>query len=265
MALRSRFVGIALLTLMSARCAHGVVDELPTAPDPPPVTASKLTITPVGGGTMIAGGSSEITSSGPFPSRGATLGAFAQFTDGSGQYVPATWTSSDPNVIAVVGERLVAAGRGTAIVTATAQGLSAAETFNVEPNMSGSWSGRYIVDQCSAGSGSMDELICSKARGILQTGTAGPMRFTITKNGTDLSAAATFGELRGTLSGSDRGQNLLTLRGDLKVNQTTVSVIHWDTRVRTDLMEGFIGFEIRIDGVTSFARVSAHLDGVTRQ
>lgn len=265
MALRSRFVGIALLLLMSAGCAHGVVDELPTAPDPPPVTASKLTITPVGGGTMIAGGSSQITNSGPFPSTGATLGAFAQFTDGSGQYVPATWTSSDSNVIGVSGGRLVAVNRGTATITATAQGLTATEVFNVEPNMSGTWTGRYIVDQCSAGSSAMEELICGKAKGILQAGTAAPVTFTITKNGTDLTAVAAFGELRGTLAGSDRGQNYVTLRGDLKVNQTTLTLVHWDSRARTELMDGFIGFEIRIDGVPSWAAVAAHFDNVRRQ
>lgn len=258
-------MGIALLIVASASCAHGVVDELPTAPGPGPVIITKLTITPVGGGTMIAGGSSEITSSGPFPSSGATLGAFAQYSDNSGQYVEAAWTSSDSSVIAVTGNRLAAVGRGSATITATAQGVSATETFKVDPNMAGSWSGRYIVEQCAAGSGTMEELICGKSNGILQVGIAAPMTFTITKNGSDLSAAAAFGELRGTLIGNDRGQNFLTLKGDLKVNQTTLTVVHWDSRVRTDLMEGFIGFEIRINGVPSWAAVTARFDNVVRQ
>ncbi|HWI17472.1 MAG TPA: hypothetical protein VNT81_06985 [Vicinamibacterales bacterium] len=265
MALRSRYLGIALLTLVTASCAHGVVDELPTAPDPPPATATKLTLTPVGGGTMLAGGASEITSSGPFPSTGATLGAFAQYSDGSGQYVPATWTSSDPNVIAVAGTTLAAIARGEATITASALGLTATEVFRVEPNMAGTWSGRYIVDQCGAGAGSIYEAICGTTAGVLKVGTAAPLTFTITKNGPDLSATSAFGELRGTLTGTDRGQNFLTLKGDLKVNRTTLSVVYWDGRVRTDVMDAFIGFEVRIEGLPSWAQVTAHLDGVTRQ
>jgi hypothetical protein len=265
MALRSRYVGIALLSLVTASCAHGVVDELPTAPDPPPVTATKLTITPVGGGTMLAGGSIEITTSGPFPSSGTALGAFAQYSDGSGQYVPANWTSSDPNVVTADGTTLTAVGRGEATLTATALGLTATETFKIDPNMAGTWTGRYIVEQCNAGASAIADIICGKTRGILQAGAAAPVTFTITKNGKDLSATAAFGELRGTLTGTDRGANFLTLKGDLKANQMTLSMVYWDARVRTDAMEGFLGFEIRVAGLDSWASVTARFDSVTRR
>lgn len=268
MTLPSRYLGIAFLTLATASCAHGVVDELPTSPTaagPPPITVTKLTITPVGGGSLIAGNAAEITASGPFPSTGAVLGAFAQNSDGSGQYVEAAWTTSDANVIAISGTRFAAVNRGTATITATAHGLTATETFTVEPNVAGTWTGRYIVDKCAAGSASMEELICGKAKGVLQVGAAAPATFTITKDGTALSAVTAFGELRGTLTGTDRGQNFLTLKGDLKVNQTTLTLVYWDARVRTDAMEGFIGFEVRIDGVPSWAAVSAHFDSVTRR
>lgn len=268
MAVLSRSLVVALATLAIAGCSHGTVSELPTSPTSA-IALRTLTITPVGGGTIIAGDAAEITSSGPFPATGAALGAFAQYSDGSGQYVAAAWQSSDPDVLIVDGSSLKAIGRGTATLSATAEGQTASETFRVEPNVAGTWSGNYVIDQCTAGSGSMYEVICGntpgRQPGILPVGTTAPLTFQITKSGTDLSAAAAFGNLRGTITGIDRGQNFLTLKGDLKAEQTTLTIVYWDSRVKTDLMEGFIGFEIRIEGVPSWAQLTAHLDNVTRR
>lgn len=270
MNLPSRFVGIACATLMLGGCSHGTVAQLPTGPTAAPaVTVKRLTITPVGGGTMLAGGTSEITTSGAFPSTGATLGAFVEYTDGSGEYVEAAWTSSDPSVLVVSGSSMRAMGRGTATLTATAKGHTASETFKVEPGIPGTWAGTYVVDQCSAGSASMHELICSalpgRTPGVLPVGTAAPINFQVRQTGSDLTATAAFGEIRGTLTGSDRGQNFLTLKGDLTFDRTTITVIYWDARVKTDVMDGFIGFEVRIAGIPSLAQVTGHFVDVTRR
>jgi hypothetical protein len=259
-----------IASLSITGCAHGVVDGLPSAPSPAAATIKSLTVTPVGGGTMLQGATAPITSSGPFPSTGAALGAFAQYTDGSGKYVEAKWTSSDDKIIAVNGNMFTAIGRGTATVTASADGKSATETFVVEPGIPGTWSGTYVVDNCQAGSASMYEVICmppdqGRTPGILAIGAAPPLTLQITQTGKDLTAAAQFGELRGTLTGIDRGQNFLTLSGDVTVNRTTVTLVYWDARVLTDAMEAFIGFEVRIAGVPSFAAVTAHFNNVTRR
>ncbi len=258
---------MALATLAIAGCSHGTVSELPAAPT---ATLSSLTVTPVGGGTMIEGISAPITSSGPFPSTGAVLGAFAQYSDGSGKYVDARWTSSDDTVIAVDGTAFSAKGRGTAAITAAAGGKTATETFIVEPGIAGTWAGVYVVDNCQAGSGSVYELICmppspGRTPGLLAVGAAPPLTMVIRQSGKDLSATVQFGEMRGTLRGTDRGQNFLTLAGDLTVNATTLTLVYWDARVRTDSMEGFIGFEVRIAGLPSWAAVTAHFDQVTRR
>lgn len=262
---------IAGAILVAAGCSHGTVSQLPTAPTATvlPVTVKRLTITPTGGGSVLVGGTSEITTSGPLPSTGAPLGAFAEYTDGSGAYVEATWTSSDSNVLVVSGSSMRAMGRGTATLTATAKGLTATEVFTVEPGIPGTWSGTYVVDQCSAGSGSMQELICSavpgRTPGLLPVGAAAPISFLVRESGTDLTATAAFGDIRGTLTGTDRGANYLTLRGDLRSGRTTITVTYWDARVRTDVMDGFIGFEVRMDGVPSFAQVTGHFVDVTRR
>jgi hypothetical protein len=259
-----------LAILATAGCSHGTVSELPTAPTPPAATITSLTITPVGGGSMIEGLTLPIMADGPFPSTGATLGAFAQYSDGSGKYIAANWTSSDDTIVSVDGTTLSAKARGTAIVTAAAAGKTASETFVVQPGIAGTWAGTYVVDNCQAGSGSMYELICypmnqGRTPGVLAIGATPPIAFQITKSGTDLTATAQLGELRGRLTGSDRGQNYLTLKGDLTVNATTITVVYWDARVREDVMEGVIGFEVRITGLPSHANVVARLDKVTRR
>jgi hypothetical protein len=265
----SRLMAAALATLVIAGCSHGTVSELPAAPTGT-VSMTSLTVTPVGGGTMIVGASAPITSSGGFPSTGAVLGAFAQYSDGSGKYVEARWTSSDDNVIAIDNAALSARGRGTATITAAAEGRTAAETFIVEPGIAGTWSGTFVVDTCQAGSGSAYELLCfppnqGRTPGMFAVGAVQPLTMVIAQSGKDLSATVQFGELRGTLRGTDRGQNFLTLSGDLAANTTTLTLVHWDARVRTDAMEGFVGFEVRIAGLPSWAAVTAHFDKVTRR
>jgi hypothetical protein len=259
-------VSVSVAGLGLAGCAHGVITELPTAPG---ATIVALTITPAGGASMLAGESAPITSSGPLTDTGPVLGAFAQYRDGSGKYVPATWTSSDANVIRVDGTSFMAIGRGTVTITASAEGRTARETFLVEPRSEGNWSGTFVVDRCLANSGSMAELICmspdqGRAPGLFPIGAAPPLTLQIARAGTELTAVAQFGDLRGTLTGIDRGSNLFTLKGDLTANRTTIAVGYWDALVRTDAMEGFISFEVRVEGVPGLAVVDAHLDKVTR-
>ena len=259
--LRSRFLGSALLTLLSCGCSHGVLTEMPTSPTPT-VTIKQLIVTPTGGASLIAGASQQLMSSG----NTLGVGAWAQYSDGTAKYIAATWTSSDTNVIAFDGDTMRAINRGTATITARAEGMTDTETFTVEPNMAGAWSGNYIVDQCSAGSGSMTELICLKERGgSLPVGSSAPIAFQIQKSGSDLTAATALGPIQGTLRGSDVGTNHFYLSGDLFTSNAHVTVVQWNARVITDAMEGQIVFEVRINGIPSNALVVAHLDQVTRR
>ena len=121
-------VSLLVAGALSAACAHGVIQELPAAPTAPAPRLTRLAITPVGGGTLPVGGSAPIVSSGVVPS----LGALAQYSDGTFHYVEAAWSTSDPTVIVIEGHVMRAAGPGTATVTAVAEGLTATETFRVE-------------------------------------------------------------------------------------------------------------------------------------
>lgn len=261
MALRSRFAGISLLTLAVASCSNGIA-ETPTAPTTPRMTA--LTMTPVGGGTMIAGDRIPITSSGTT----LGLGVMAGYSDGSVQYVEASWTSSDTNVIRFDNKTMVAVGRGTARVTATAQGASVTEPFAVEPTADGTWAGDLVVGQCSASSGSMGDVICSadpRRRGLLPVGGTAPIALQIQKNGADLAVTGGIGDVRGSLTGTDLGSNFLTLKGEIRTGNTTVTILEWNAHVAIDLMESQLAFEVRIDGLPGHALVVAHFDQVTRR
>jgi hypothetical protein len=259
--LRSGFVGSALLTLLLSACANGVANDLPSAPT---VRMTRLTITPPGGASIIAGTSVEILTSGTT----LGLGAIAEYSDSSIRYVDATWTSSDTNVIAFSGTTMHGVSRGTATVTARAQGMSDTETFIVEPDVAGSWSGYYVVDQCSASSGSMSELICSSdpaRRGLLPVGASVPVTFEVMKNGSDVSATTVLGELRGFLRGTDLGGNYFSLTGDLDGTRTRAAILEWNSHVSTHAMDAAFALQLRMENIPGFANVVAHLDQDTRR
>lgn len=221
---------------------------------------TRLMITSEGGPTVIAGSSVAIVSSGNI----LGLGAWANYSDNSGQYVEAAWTSSDTNVIAFDGGTMKAISRGTATITARANGMTATETFTVDPNMAGTWSGNLVIDQCVAGSGSMMEVVCDRSRnGMLPAGASVPITFEIKKNGANLTAAAALGNVRGTLSGLDTGGNSFSLKGDLAANGTTVIVAFWNGLVTKDAMEAQLGLEVRIVGLPEYARAVGHFEQVT--
>jgi hypothetical protein len=256
--------------MAAAACSHNVPTEWPTSPTQVarPITLAKLTITPQGGGTMLAGTTVPIASSGTL-SDGIQVGAFAQYSDGSGKYVEAAWASSDANVAMVKDGNLVAIARGTATLTATVQGMSAAETFVVDPGIPGLWVGNYVIDDCTAGSASVYDFVCGdtpgRTPGFLKKGVSAPIAMQITQNGKDLSAATQAGQFRGVLTGIDRGSNFLSLNGDLLVDQTKVTILIFDARVKQDVMEGLFGFEVRVNGLPSWAALTAHFDGMTRR
>ena len=266
--MRSRCFTAVLACVVVAGCTRGVVspDQIPTGPTA--VSLTDLTITPVGGGTITVGGSAPIVTSGGLPTNATALGAFARFNNGSGRYVEATWTSSDESVIAVVGTTLVARGRGTATLTATFEGRSDTENFVAEGGIAGRWAGSYIVEQCGGSSGSMAEVLCGapgRAPGVAAVGITLPFAMEISESENDITGVVSFGQIRGTLRGKNRGGGFFYLEGVVEGAGGAINIIHWDTRVVRDSMEGFIGYQVRISSLPGIGTVAAKLTGVTRQ
>lgn len=274
MSLPSRFIGVLLLGAMAVACTTGVGGaSSPTGPSAAAPTLTNLTITPVGGGTLMAGGVAPITASGPLPATGAVLGAFAQYSDGSGRYVEASWTTSDAAVLVVEGTSLLARGRGTATLTATFEGRSATEQFVVEGGIPGTWAGSYVVDQCVSNSGSMDELLCSQPQGgrpggVFRPGSRLPITLTIAQPSAaapDITGELVLGQARGTLTGINRGAGFYYLQGTLAAAGTEVRITYWDARVTGDRMEGFINFQVRFGGIPGAGAVAVRLEDVVRR
>jgi hypothetical protein len=266
----SRCLTVALASVLVCACTRNVVDTPPTAPTPPPAAVTTLTITPIGGGSLMVGSSAPIATDGGLPTNGTPLGAFAQFSDGSGRYVQARWTSSDDSIITVDGAQLVARARGTVTLTASFEGKSDTESFTSEGGIAGRWRGSYVVEQCAGNSGSMQEVLCNPAGnsrpvGIAAVGNTLPFSLEISEHDTDLTAIVSFGSLRGTLTGKNRGAGYFFLQGVIEAGGGAINIIHWDTRVTRDAMEGFIGYQVRIPDLPGIGAVAAKLVDMTRQ
>ena len=221
---------------------------------------------------MMVGGIAPITSEGSRPAGGPLLGAFAQFSDGTGLYVPATWTSSNDSVITIADNALRARTPGTATVTATYDGRSDSETFTVEAGVPGSWAGSYAVQQCVASSSAMYEALCSepaggRSGGPFRAGTTLPITMEITWPGIgpEITGVVSLGQARGSLNGVNRGSGRFTLAGDLTAPGTLMSLTHWDALVQKEAMDGFINFRVQFSGISGSGEVATRLTGVTRQ
>ena len=239
-------------------------------PTPAAATVTKLTITPIGGGSMMIGGSAPILSSGTSQSIGAGVGAFAEYSNGISRYVAATWTSSDARVVSVTSEAITAMGRGTAIVSASFGGQSDDEQFEVFGGIAGSWGGTYVVEQCGGSSGSIAEVLCTapntpRPAGIAHVGATLPIAMELAVNGADVTGVVTFGNIRGTLTGKDRGAGYFFLQGVIESAAGTLNITHWDVSVQRDEMRGFINYQLRLANLPGTGNVGTKLANVTRR
>lgn len=253
-------------------CTRGVITDEPAnivGPTPAAGTVTKLTITPIGGGSMMIGGSVPIVSTGTSPNSTAGVGAYAEYSNGTGRYVAATWTSSNAGVVSVTSDAITAMARGTAIVTASFGGHADDEQFEVLGGIAGSWAGTYVVEQCGGSSGSMTEVLCTapntpRPAGIAHVGATLPIAMELTVNGADVTGVVTFGNIRGTLTGKDRGAGYFFLQGVIESAAGTLNITHWDVSVQRDEMRGFINYQLRLANLPGSGAVGTKLANVTR-
>lgn len=243
------------------------MDDLPTAPTP---RVLRLTITPVGGMRIIVGSTVPVTTSGGLPSSGVALGAFAEYDNGQTSYVDATWSTTDADVVAIANGTLTARKRGAATLTATFDGRTDTANVVVDGAFFGRWSGTYTVEQCTANSGSMQDLLCrppSAGRsGLAPLGATFPFTIDIPdSSGDDITARVTLGIAEGVLSGKNRGGGFFHLTGDLPTQGGTVSVVDWNMRALNDVMEGAAQYHVRLHGVQGAGAVVLRVSNVVRQ
>ncbi len=140
-----------------ALCALAAACGQSTAPTPTPPAVSSIAIT----GTLAL----------PAVGQTSQLVATAAFADGTSQVVTnqATWLSSNPTVATVTTSGLVAAlTYGTAVVTATFQGVAGIGTVTITLNMTGTWKGT-VSD--SSGSAQLTSVLAQTGTTISGTST----------------------------------------------------------------------------------------------
>ncbi len=135
-------------------------------------------------------------------------------------------------------------------------------------NYAGFWSGQYIIDRCS-GQGSLEDLFCSlpngsRPGGIYPPGTRLPISFDLSQNGTTVTGLVSWGQIRGTFTGTVRSNGLLTMNGNGAGGPFTLHVTYWDTGIASGELTGFITFQTQFSGVNGFASVETRLTGVRR-
>jgi hypothetical protein len=267
-----RFVTLALACLAVTGCTIGAIPagDFPTAPTPQPPRATRLTITPVGGGNILVGANPAMATSGTLAPNSIALGAYAEYNSGPGRYVQATWTSSDDSVLAVADHVLIARKRGAVTLTASFEGLSDSEEFTVDAGFFGRWSGASVVEQCTGSTGSMQDVLCRPPSGgragMAAIGATWPFAIEIPEtSGEDITARVSLGSATGVVSGKNRGGGYFGLLGEITGQGNTITFVDWNMRAAQDVMEGVATFQVRINGVSGLGVVQVRLLNVTRQ
>jgi len=87
----------------------------------------------------------------------------------------------------------------------------------------------------------------------------------LSQTGSTVSGLITFGQIRGTVSGVVRSNQLLTLQGTATSSNYTTILTYWDTSIVGGLLDGYMSFDTRYTGINGVASVATHLTGVVRR
>jgi hypothetical protein len=247
-------LSLALFTFLASACGGG--SQTPTAPTvtAPVVTMTNLVVAPDGGGRIKVG---DV----------ATVGAYATFSDGNSRYVPAQWSSSNTNVIAVdsAAGSIRGLSAGVSTLTATASGRSASAQFFVDATISGSWTGFYVVERCQ-GTGSNGDFYCTVNRGVTEPGAVLPISMDLTQSGSTITGIVSFGQVRANVSGSLRSNGLFSLSGTATSSGgPSLTITRWDAEIQQDTMVGYVTFEGRAPTYHGVATVQTRLANVRRR
>jgi hypothetical protein len=126
----------------------------------------------------------------------------------------------------------------------------------------GGWQGNYTIDQCIA-SGSAEDLVCSRNRGLYPVGAPLPIGINLSQTGNLVSGIFALGAATGPVNGVVTN-GVLTLRGTGVSGPTSVTITSWNTRVNGNVMEGEITYAVTVIGATGPATVVTRLGRVTK-
>jgi hypothetical protein len=116
----------------------------------------------------------------------------------------------------------------------------------------------------------MAEVLCTppntgRPAGIAHRGANLAIALELSVSGDDVTGVVSFGNIRGTLRGKDRGAGFFYLQGTIENASGSINISHWDTRVERDRIEGFVNYQLRIAGLPGIGNVGTKFTSVTRR
>jgi len=261
-----------LLAGLLAGCGGG--DSSPTSPTPPASTPTRI-VSVTGNlafGEVAVGASRDIAMTIANSGTAALTITSLSVSGGLVSHTTATWTSG---TIAAGGSQVVsirfaptAEGSFSGTVTVNGDQTSGTNTIAVSGSaisaLTGTWAGAHVITACN-GTGSVQDLICSAARGSFKVGTALTFSLTLTQTGNAVTGTANLGGPTGPVTGVV-SNGVLTLTGTLRDSQGFTSVITaWSTTTSGGAMSGTLGCSLTFNGVPGNAGIVASLTNVTRR
>ncbi len=260
------------LAAFAAGCGGG--GSTPTSPTPPSTTPSR--IANVSGnlafGDVPVGSSRDLTMTIANPGTATLTVTGLSVSGGLVSITSASWLSG---TIAAGGSQAVtirfsptAAGSFSGTVTVNGDQTSGTNSIPISGNatlsFSGRWAGAHVITACN-GTGSVQDLICSAARGAFKVGSRLTFSVTLTQSGNTVTGTADLGGTTGPVTGTVNGSTV-TLSGTLRDNQGFTSVItSWNTSISGNAMTGSLAYSLTFNGVPGNAGIVADLSGATRQ
>lgn len=213
---------------------------------------STLTITNSGTQTLTVTG---MTISGGFGDQIRASWTSGGIAPGASQAVRIAFVPTTPGAysgtLTVNGDQT--SGNNTVPVSGTGAGVSAA----------GAWTGSYVVERCD-GTGSVQDLFCSAARGLYPPGSQLPIALALAQTGSNVSGTVFFGQVSGPVTGAVSSAGTLTLQGAAVSGPLTLTISNWNTPINGNAMTGVIGFTVGSSGTPGVAAITARLSNVTR-
>jgi hypothetical protein len=106
--------------------------------------------------------------------------------------------------------------------------------------------------------------IPGRQTGFAYIGATLPITMELTLSGTDITGIVSFGSLRGTLTGRDRGAGIFSLQGVIQ-GAVVLNITQWETQVLDNELVGIIAYEVRFNGVAGNGAASGRFVNVTRR
>ena len=179
-----------------------------------------------------------------------------------------TWTSSDPNVLAIdsTGNATAIAMGIITITASTNDGQTATLQVQVVPNYQGTWTGTITNTACTDIAGFASINYCSRGLGIAQSLTLSLAQSGVTISGT-MTKSETGGSVSGVVTGVIGSGGDVTLTGTLSGISNgaslTVTLLSWNSLATNNRMTGVGAANVTSQQILGIATVQWSFAGIT--